>query len=260
MAEIKIQFKRGTSAELASYVPSSGEPVFATDLGLLKIGNNSESFEDIASPPSEQSVFLVDNHTQSTIYKGQTVYASGVRGGGKIISIDKYIADGSIDEIRFLGLSKTDINHGGQGEVIDFGHLSNVNTSSVNINPSGSSWSEGDILYADPNTAGGLINFKPQEAISVAMVLATGNSGELFVRPTNFGHLDDKHDVKITNVASGDGLIYNSTTGLWENVVVPKSDPSSVHPNASGVYNIVIVDSNTYSSITKDPNTIYFVP
>lgn len=266
MAEDKnksiIQFKRGLSSdeEFMAYAPASGEPVFITDLNLLKVGDGTSAIEDISSPPSEQSVFFVDNHTNSTIYKGQAVYATGVIGGGKIISIDKYVADGSIDEIRFLGLSKTDINHGSQGEVLEFGHLSKLNTSNSNVNPSGNTWLPGDILYADPNTAGGLVNFKPQEAISVAMVLTTGNNGELFIRPTNFGHLDDKHDVQIANVASGDGLIYNSSSQLWENVTVPKSDITGIVGNASGVYNIVIVDSDTYSSITKDPNTIYFVP
>lgn len=255
-----IQFKRGTRTSLETYVPNSGEPVFAIDLGILKIGNGIDVFEDLTSPPSETVIYKVDNHTHATIYKGQTVFASGITAGGKIITIDKYISDGSIEEIRFLGLAKDDINHGDIGEIVHFGYINNINLSSININPSGQTWQKGDILYADPNTAGGLINFKPKHAIITALVLDDGNSGDLFVRPENFGHLNDKHDVFISSPTNGDSLVFNSGTQLWENKPVPQSDISNITGNVSGVYNIVILDQSAYDNISiKDPNTIYFV-
>lgn len=260
---VRIQIKRDTTNNLLTYVANSGEPVFATDTGILKIGNGQDIFEDIPniSATSERSIYLVHNNTGNTIYKGQAVYSSGVKSGGKTILIDKFISDGSIDEIRFIGLARDNINHGEDGQVVQFGHITHVDTrNNSNINETGVNFEEGDILYVSPDSAGKLVTTKPQEAISVAVVLYAGNNGELLVRPTNFGHLDDKHDVQITNVASGDGLIYNSSSQLWENVTVPKSDITGIVGNASGVYNIVIVDSGTYSSITKDPNTIYFVP
>lgn len=259
---VRIQIKRDTTENLLNYVAKSGEPVFDTETGILKVGNGEDTFEDIPniSATSERSIYLVHNNTGSTVYKGQAVYSSGVKSGGKIILIDKFISDGSIDEIRFIGLARDNIIHGQDGQVVHFGHIAHVDTrNNSNINDTGTNFVEGDILYVSADSPGKLVTTKPKDAISVALVLYAGNNGELLVRPTNFGHLEDKHDVKIENVASGDGLIYNSTTEMWENVGVPKSDPSSVHPNASGVYNIVVVDSDTYNSITKDPNTIYFV-
>lgn len=228
-----IQFKRGTAAELASYVPSSGEPVFATDLKLLKVGDGQNFFEDIVSPPSEASIYYVRNDTGSTIYKGQAVYASGAQGSGKIITIDKYIADGTIDSRRFLGLAKEDIAHGEDGEVVHFGHVTHVNTANgSNINSTGSPFGVGDILYASPTTAGTLTTTKPTSAISVAFVLDAGSNGELFVRP----HVE----------------------GIESNIGAIEAEYSSAV--ASGVYNLVIVNQDTYDNITKDPNTIYFVP
>lgn len=229
----RIKFKRGTAAELASYTPSPGEPVFATDLKLLKVGNGQDVFEDIVSPPSEASVYYVRNDTGSTIYKGQAVYASGAQASGKIITIDKYIADGTIDSRRFLGLVKEDIAHGAEGEVVHFGHVTHVDTANgSNINSTGAPFSEGDILYASPTTAGTLTTTKPAKAISVAFVLATGNNGEVFVRPTDEGIQSDISEIQAE---------YGSAV-------------------ASGVYNLVVVNQDTYNNITKDPNTIYFVP
>lgn len=239
MADIRIQFKRGTSSELASYVPMSGEPVFATDLKLLKVGNGTESFEDIFTPPSETSIYYVKNETGSTIYKGQATYANGVTAGGKIITIDKYISDGSIQAIRFLGLCKEDIAHGEQGEVVHFGHVRHVNTGSgSNINNTGSDFGQGAILYASPVTSGTLTTTKPSglDPISVAFVLEAGNNGEIFVRPTV------EHGVRSDTQPAEDSYSGGSTAVV------------------SGVYNIVIVNQDTYDNITKDPNTIYFVP
>jgi hypothetical protein len=235
---VRIQFKRGTASELASYIPSSGEPVFATDLKLLKVGDGEQSFEDISSPPSEASVYYVHNNTGNTIYKGQATYANGVTAGGKIITIDRYIADGTIGSIRFLGLAKENIAHGSDGEIVHFGHVTHVNTTSnsngVYINATGSDFQQGDILYASPTVAGTLTTTKPtQGAISIAFVLDAGNNGELFVRPT-----------------VEDGIISDTSA-------IETQYGSAV---ASGVYNIVVVNQDTYDNITKDPNTIYFVP
>lgn len=235
----RIRIKNDTFSNLASGVLALGEPAYATDLKLLKFGDGVQAFEDIASPPSEQSVYYVHNDTGSTIYKGQATYASGVQAHGKIIKINKYISDGSIQAIRFLGLAKEDIAHGADGEIVHFGHVSHVDTTDgSHINNTGADFSEGDILYVSDLTAGELTTTKPSgiDPISVAFVLAAGNQGEVFVRP-NVEH----------GVRSDTAQAVSSYSG----------GSSAV---ASGVYNIVIVNQDTYDNITKDPNTIYFVP
>lgn len=234
-----IRIKSDTFSNLASGVLASGEPAYATDLKLLKFGDGVQAFEDIASPPSETSIYYVHNQTGNTIYKGQTTYANGVKAGGKIITIDKYISDGSIEVIRFLGLAKEDIQHGEDGEVLHFGHVSHVDTrNGSNINNTGADFNQGDILYASDSNAGELTTTKPSgiDPISVAFVLDAGNQGEVFVRP-NVEH----------GIRSDTAQVESSYSG----------GASAV---ASGVYNIVVVNQDTYDNITKDPNTIYFIP
>lgn len=211
----------------------------------------------------EHRYFRVRNTTGSPLYKGQVVYATGVHSNG-LITPDKYVADGTIREIRFMGVMLETINDGNNGHVLDFGHIEDLDLdgSATNFAVGNETWQAGDILYVHPTASGKLTNVEPEHSIVVALILDTGNgngNGKMFVRSASYGHLEDNHDVQITNVASGDGLIYNSSSHLWENVAVPKSDITGIVGNASGVYNIVVVDSGTYSSITKNPNTIYFV-
>lgn len=246
---------------------SAGQFAWHENEGTLALGV-SDSY---AMFVGEELHYRVRNNTGSTIRAGTPVYASGITDGGNPrITVAPYIADGSIREIYFMGLATEDFDSGLNGYTTHFGYIRNIDTRG-DASSNGTTnklwaagepaWAKGDILYIHPTVAGKLTKIEPKHSINVAIILNRHeNNGKIFVRPTSYGHLDDNHDVDITNVASGDGLIYNSTTELWENVGVPKSDPSSVHPNASGVYNIVIVDSATYSSITKDPNTIYFVP
>ena len=213
----------------------------------------------------ESRFFRVRNQTGSPLYGGQVVYATGVHSNG-LITPAKFISNGTINEIRFIGIVFYDINNNNNGYVIDFGQVRDLDLdgSVSNYAVGDETWVAGDILYAHPTVAGKLTNVEPKHAISVAIILDPGNgngNGKMFVRPTNFGHLNDNHDVSITSPASGDGLIYNSATSSWENVTVPKSDISGITGNASGVYNIVVVDSATYASISpKDPNTLYFIP
>jgi hypothetical protein len=130
-----------------------GQLNWNTDLGTVDIG-----LTDTLNGAIGQDVFYrVQNATGSTLYKGQTVYASGVAGGGNRIAPAKYVSDDSLDDIRFIGVVTEDIANGDLGFVTHFGLIRNVDTRVTNtqINPDGETWVAGDILYAHPTTAGG---------------------------------------------------------------------------------------------------------
>jgi len=262
MAENKntttIQFKRGTAAELASYVPSSGEPVFATDLKLLKVGDGQQSFEDISSPPSEASVYYVHNNTGNTIYKGQATYTNGVTAGGKIITIDRYIADGTIESIRFLGLAKEDIAHGSDGEIVHFGHVTHVNTTSngVNINATGSDFQQGDILYASPTVAGTLTTTKPtQGAISVAFVLDAGTNGELFVRPSIEEDDYSVDEVTVSSTPLSNWNVGGSSANFVKVTPTTGTNITGIDKNYKHKRFTILNDSSSYN-ITLTPQAV----
>jgi hypothetical protein len=181
--------------------------------GILSLGLSNT--KQIAL--GEEQVFTVRNETGSTLSKGMSVYANGVTPSGRI-TVAPYVADGSIREVRFMGLVAEDISNGVNGFVQEFGYVRNLDTrgtAATNFSVGDEDWQAGDILYVHPTAPGKLTNIKPKHEITVAIViLRHQTTGLLFVRPTSAGHLADIHDVVIDEVALSDGdvLVYNSAT------------------------------------------------
>src|SRR6056300_173486 len=184
----------------------------------------------------EHNFFRIRNNTSATIYAGQAVYASGVH-NNSLIETELYAADGAIEEIRFIGLALYDIEINQKGYAINFGHIESLDTRGNGIANGASNlwdanepaWNSGDILYIHPVASGKLTKIKPEHAISVAIVLYVHqNNGRIFVRPKEYGHLSDNHDVNISSPADGQILTYNSSTTHWENNNPAYGEPTFV--------------------------------
>jgi len=168
----------------------------------------------------EDAVYRVRNSTGAIISKGTALYASGVQPSGRI-EVSPYVADGSVREIRFMGLAAEAINNGVNGFVQHFGYVKDLDTrgtSSTAISVGDETWSAGDILYVHPTVPGKLTNVKPMHEIIVAILIIRHQStGVVFVRPSSFGHFDDIHDVQLSNPTDGQVITYDSSTGIWRN-------------------------------------------
>jgi len=166
----------------------------------------------------EETFYTVRNATGSTINKAVPVYASGVTAGSKRIEITPMIANGTIDELRFIGLTAESISNGVNGLVTQFGYMRNSDTSRA---PYSQNWNDGDIIYVSATTAGGLTNVEPVAPnlkIVVAIVIDADNTfGVLFVRPTAYPQIDNLSNVNIATVTGGDLLVYDGTDSRWEN-------------------------------------------
>ena len=169
----------------------------------------------------QETHYVVRNSTGSTIKNGTAVYASGVTAGSGRIEVSPYIADGSIREVRFLGLATHDISNGVNGVVTHFGYVRDLDTRGTAvtaISVGDEDWTVGDILYVHPTVPGKLTNVKPKHEITVAIVINRHqSSGVLLVRPSSAGHLDDIHDVILNSESNGQLLKYDSTAGAWVN-------------------------------------------
>jgi hypothetical protein len=166
----------------------------------------------------EETFYTARNATGSTIAKGVPVYASGVTAGSNRIEISPMIANGTIDELRFVGITAESISNGVNGLVTDFGYIRNINASGT---PYGQTWAVGDIIYVSPTTAGQLTNVipvAPNVKIVVAIVInADNNFGVLLVRPTAYPQIENLSNVNISTVTGGDLLVYDGTDARWEN-------------------------------------------
>lgn len=145
------------------------------------------------------------------ITKGQPVMFVGAQGNHILFSVADASAPGFIDE-WIIGLAAQTLANNEYGFAVSSGKLKGLNTSS---------YAEGTILYLDTSTPGQLTATAPEapahQIIMAAVTRSHQNQGSLAVRVTNKAHLYDLYDVVITGPATNDLLVWNNTTGLWEN-------------------------------------------
>ena len=153
------------------------------------------------------------------ISNGDVVYASGAVGNSGAITVSKFTANNTIDEIYAIGVATGSIAIGEFGYITILGKVRDISTDGSSV---GETWVDGTVLYPSATTAGKLTSVPPvapNQTIPVATVVsAHATNGILAVRATSLGyHLSELHDVHIDSVANGEALVWNSTTGRWEN-------------------------------------------
>jgi hypothetical protein len=197
-----------------------GELAWNNSDGTLDLGMKGGA---VVQQIGQEIFYEVRNETGTPIDSGTLLYANGVTAGSGRITATPYTADGSVREVRLLGMATETISTGVNGFVTHFGYVRDLDTrgtTASSIAVGDETWAVGDILYAHPTVAGKLTNVRPKHEISVAIVIIRHQStGVVFVRPTSYGHLEDIHDVSIStgSLASGDLLVYSSTLDYWQN-------------------------------------------
>jgi hypothetical protein len=153
--------------------------------------------------------------------KGDVLYATGAVGASGKITVDKYIANNTIDEIYLIGLADRDLSIGEIGYAISFGEIKKIDTTGTAVSET---WVDGTILYASPTTAGKLTNVQPdapnQDITTAIVIRAHANTGILFIRPKQGYHLDEIHDVYAPSPTDGQVLSWNNTNSRWEAATV----------------------------------------
>lgn len=143
---------------------------------------------------------------------GSLVAFSGAQGDHILASLVD-LSDPNFKDIYIIGVATQTLTANSFGYITSFGKVHTLNTLQ---------WAEGTILYADPNTVGGLTSTKPQypnPAISIAAVLRSHSSqGTIFVRPKFNSNLDDLYNVGISSPTTGDLLVYDGTSSSWKNL------------------------------------------
>lgn len=153
----------------------------------------------------------------SDLEDGDVVYQVGTVGNSGVMTVDKFIADGSIDELYLLGVATEVIATNGFGRITTFG---NINQIATDTSRWGEVWQDNDILYASHLTAGALTSAAPTSPnlrIPVAKVIHAHSSGQIFVRPVPGEHIGELHDVTVSNVTDNDFFFYDAALGTWNN-------------------------------------------
>ena len=214
-----------------SHTPAEGTMSWNSQDGTLDVGMEYGVIQQVG-----QEVYArVENMTGSTMANGTVVGFSGV-GANNVLSVSKYLADGSTPTLYILGVLTHELPDSGEvGYCTTFGHVRGINTSAFSV---------GDILYASPTTAGAFTNVKPtapNNVVPVAAVLKVGTSdGEIFVRPTieqqrYYGVFSDTDTKAPAAIYTPYAITFNTTD--FANGFSRGSPTSRIVASASGLYN-----------------------
>lgn len=160
----------------------------------------------------QDNLWYVKNQTGTAIPKGVAVMAVGALGASSRILVAPMVADGTISSKYLIGITIEEIANGDDGFVLAQGKLRGIDTSG---------FTQGTVLYCDPNNAGLLTSTEPTAPnlkLPIAFTVDSKNNGTLAVRITAGTTISEANDVQITSAADKDMLIYNGTGGYYENI------------------------------------------
>lgn len=150
-----------------------------------------------------------------------------------------------------LGLAVETIDVNQEGYIYTVGEISNINTTGT---LQGETWTDGDVLYLSPTTAGRITNVKPQAPEHIVIigyvVYAHQNNGKIYVKIMNGWEISELHDVRITTPTNGQVLKYNSTLSVWENSTDQAGTGTVTQVNATGGTGISVSGSPITTSGT----------
>lgn len=215
-----------------SHTPAEGTMSWNAEDGTLDIGMEYGVIQQVG-----QEIYArVENMTGSTMANGTVVGFSGV-GANNVLSVSKYLADGSTPTLYILGVLTHELPDSGEvGYCTTFGHVRGINTSAFSV---------GDVLYASPTTAGAFTNVKPtapDNVVPVAAVLKVGTTdGEIFVRPSieqQYYNGQFTKNATITPAAANTAYALAwDTTVITEGITLTGSPTTRLTVAHSGLYN-----------------------
>lgn len=240
-----IDFDSTTTAN-----PATGQIGWNDSFGTLGIGLKGGA---IQAQLGQQEFARVVNKTTPLIALQRANYQVCIVTGatGQRLSVRLAQADSDANSAGTLGIVAEDIAQNQEGFIATTGTLDNLNTTG---SLQGETWSDGDILYLSPTTAGAITNVKPTAPNHTVIVgyveYSHINNGKIYVKIDNGYELDELHNVAITSEANGNYLEYNGTIWVNKGIVYTVELVDALTVNFYAPYNMKI---NSVSNILNSP-------
>lgn len=190
-----------------SYLPAGG----AAGQILSKIDGTDYNTQWIDNY-AEKTKTLVKSDNSSTLPKGAAVYTSGANGTN--ILVKGAIANSEATSATVLGLLDQSLATNAQGYVVTEGLVTGIDTSAAVA---------GDPVWLSPTVIGGLtfgLANKPNAPYHLVylgvVTRAHATNGEINVHMLNGWELEELHNVSALSPTTGDTIVYNASTSLWE--------------------------------------------
>jgi len=174
-----------------------------------------------------QEFARVFNDSGTTLTKGQAVYISGAQGNRVAVKLAR--ADAEATSFGTIGLVAETMTNGAEGFIIVSGALYKLDTLGLVA---------GATVYLSPTTAGALTTTKPQAPQQLVVVgwveRVNATVGSIYVKVDNGYELDELHDVKIVSPTTGQTLVYDQPTGVWNNSNAPTISGGTINGTTIG--------------------------
>jgi nitrogen fixation protein len=163
---------------------------------------------------------IVNKVTPNTTLTKATYPVVRVSGAqGQRLAVEYAQANNDNNSADTLGVVIETIPTNQEGFILTVGQIEEINTTG---SLQGETWSDGDVLYLSPTTAGKLTNIKPTGATGHIVIIgyveyAHAIHGKIYIKVMNGWELDELHNVYINGVTDGQVLTYESATSLWKN-------------------------------------------
>lgn len=213
------------------------------DDGTLDVG----LFNGVTLQCGQEIHFYAKNTSGVTIPNGSSVMATGALGSSGKITIAKAVADGTFAGDFMLGVATQDILDGDFGYVTSYGQVRGIDTTGA---PYGEVWDDGDVIYFNPTTPGGLTKVEPtapqlRSKMAIVTNAGPGGSGSLYVRSKTGETLRSLNDVYAPIPATYGILQWNNATSRWEHTTIAvglkyggtATDYSFFEPDGTLVFN-----------------------
>lgn len=196
-------------------------------------------------------VTTVYNNSGSTIAKGSVVYING-KHSSNLPTIALSQANTEQNSYSTFALVENDITNNNSGTIIQAGNITNLNLPT-------STYTDGQLVYLSPTTAGGITTTKPlapNHIVKIGTITrAHPTLGSIEIKIENGWQLDELSDVSIASVPSDSTLLqFSRVDSLWHDVSVTNAIGSKyLKPSDSSTYQTKYrtdtMRTNVYSAI-----------
>jgi hypothetical protein len=241
-----------------------GKVVWNDSLGTGEIGLKGGN---INAKLAQDLYARVVNKTSQNLLRANYQAVKVQSAQGQRLAVNFAQANNDLNSADTIGIVAENINNNQEGFVITVGQIENLNTTG---SLQGETWTDGDVLYLSPTTAGSITNIKPNGSTGHIVVIgyveyAHQNNGKIYVKIMNGWELSELHDTFINpaTLTNNDALIYESATQLWKNKSITTVlgytpyytlDKNNVNVSLTGTTTETILDSSLITGGTIEAN------
>jgi len=198
-----------------SSIPSAAGVVSWNDSnGTLDLSLKGNTYN---LPIGQSLVSRVVNKTGATLnsvdYK--VVRVSAAQGQRLAVSLAQ--ANNDANSKDTLGIVCENISNNQEGFIVNVGQVTEINTTG---SLQGETWTDGDLIYLSPFTAGKMTNIKPtapnHSVILGYVEYAHSQHGKIYVKIDNGYEIGELHDVYAPSPSDGQGLFWNATNARYQ--------------------------------------------